>query len=146
MTVRPIALEHLTPEMVARFWLKTVSGDNGCIEWVGARTPTGYGKFSLGRRRYNAHRFAFIATFGETDLEIDHLCRNRGCVAVAHLEAVSRVVNVRRAMKDTCPQGHPYTGDNTYFERGRLGQSDTRRCRTCRTARSRASYQSRKVA
>lgn len=148
-TPRPIRPTDLAPEVVAVFWSKARPvGD--CIEWTGAIAPNGYGKFSRGiapdARRYNAHRYAWAATRGDTDLELDHLCRNRSCVNPAHLEPVTRMENVRRAMKDTCPVGHPYTEDNTVWEQGRPGQSSTRKCRTCRAAHQRARYHRRKAA
>lgn len=144
MAVKPIREDDLTPAVLERFWAKTqLEGD--CLVWTGALAPNGYGKFSRGfapdARRYNAHRFAYVATHGQTDLELDHLCRNRACVNPDHLEPVTRMENVRRAMSPTCPQGHPYTADNTILERGRPGQNPSRRCRTCRRER-----QSRKAA
>lgn len=138
MTVRPIDPADLLEPIVALFWSKTRT-DGECIVWTGARALTGYGKFSRGiapnARRYNAHRFAYASRHGDTALEIDHLCRNRSCVNPDHLEAVTRLENVRRAMRDTCPSGHTFTDENTAWERGRPGQSPTRRCRTCRKAR-----------
>jgi hypothetical protein len=72
-------------------------------------------------------------------LELDHLCRNRACVNPWHLEAVTHRVNVLRgaapvafhAKKTHCPSGHPYSGENLYFWRGRQ-----RMCRACEKART----------
>ena len=146
---RPIDPADLVPEVVALFWSKTrQAGD--CIEWTGAIAPNGYGKFSRGlapeARRYNAHRYAWATTHEDTALELDHLCRNRACVNPDHLEPVTRRENVRRSMKDTCTDGHAYSEQNTVWEKGRPGQSPTRRCRTCRAIRQRDRYYRRKAA
>ena len=56
-------------------------------------------------------------------MTLDHLCRNRACVRVDHLELVTNKVNVLRgvgacavhARKDACPKGHLY--DAVYGQR-----------------------------
>jgi len=68
-----------------------------------AVTHEGYARVASlktnGKRAYaGAHRIAFLAA-GNTvspDQDLDHLCRNRQCCNPAHLEAVSKAVNVRR--------------------------------------------------
>ena len=107
-----------------------------CIEWPGARTPTGYGR--SGRDGY-AHREAYERAKGPipAGLEIDHLCWNRGCVNPDHLEAVTHRVNLlrgdtitaRAAAATECPSGHPYVDGNIYRSGGH------RYCRTCVLAR-----------
>lgn len=57
--------------------------------------------------------------------EIDHLCRNHGCVNPAHLEAVTHRVNVLRgnsivasnARKLVCKRGHKLAVRNTETHR-----------------------------
>jgi hypothetical protein len=129
-----------------RFWEKVViSGEDECWEWTAGTNGNGYGTFAIvpksairvGKRDY-AHRISYRLAHGEIGdgLEIDHLCRNRGCVNPAHLEAVTRKVNQHRgesfggrnARKTHCPKGHPYDSTNTYLHAG----TGYRQCLVCR--------------
>lgn len=70
-----------------------------CIVWVAARDPAGYGAFKAADgRKVNSHRWIWEKIMGpiERGLELDHLCRNRACVNLEHLEPVTRTENVRR--------------------------------------------------
>lgn len=133
-----------------RFWAKVRIEDAGyetlCFMWTGYILYTGYGRFGWnGKIRY-AHRVAYevmVAPIPE-GLVLDHLCRNRACVNVAHLEPVTNRVNVLRgltvvaanASKTHCVRGHEFTPENTYTNPSRHG----RHCRICirehRAARS----------
>lgn len=108
----------------------------GCWEWTGTRTKDGYGIASVGGHKgMAAHRAMYIEMVGPIpeSMEIDHICRNRGCVNPAHLEVVTRTENIRRALpwnpqrlKSQCAHGHPFDTENTRFAKN--GQ---RVCRTC---------------
>ena len=67
----------------ARFWAKAEKTES-CWEWRGTRDRAGYGRFSDGRRFGTniAHRISYLLTHGSipAGLDLDHLCRNRGCV------------------------------------------------------------------
>jgi hypothetical protein len=114
------------------FWAKVDKSD-GCWDWTGYKTATGYGRVQ--GTKY-AHRVAYELQVGPIPdgLEIDHLCRNRGCVNPAHLEVVTHQENQLRgngpcglnARKTHCPRGHEYTEKNTRVYQGH------RMCRTCR--------------
>lgn len=120
-----------------RFFAMTREVDSGCIEWVGSISPQGYGQFQSGDGSSLAHRIAYELAFGKIPetLVIDHLCRNRACVNVEHLELVTQRVNILRGIgesaknvvKTHCKNGHEFTSANTYITvRG------SRLCRICR--------------
>lgn len=120
--------------------------ESGCWVWGGCCTR-GYGVITVGstkdnsRRTRRVHRLVYELLVGPipAGLELDHLCRVRGCANPAHLEAVTHRENVlrgeglpaRNAVKTHCPQGHRYTADNTY-----LTCRGGRMCRTCSKARA----------
>lgn len=127
-----------------RFFAKVVAGRNGCQIWVGAIGVGGYGRFNPcdGRSMQMAHRVALeLAGIDiHEGLHVDHLCRNRKCVNVAHLEPVTQQENNRRglshsavnARKTQCIRGHELSGPNVYITP--LGK---RNCRACRNIRRR---------
>lgn len=90
----------------------------------------------VNKRGQQAHRVAyelFVAEIPE-GFDLDHLCRNRGCVNPDHLEPVTRRENLlrgetipaRNARITHCPQGHPYDAENT-----RIRPCGRRRCAAC---------------
>lgn len=104
-----------------RFWEKVEKTD-GCWNWT-ASTRRGYGAFWFGGHHVGAHRVAWFLEYGEWPKQpIDHLCRNRGCVRVSHLEEVTIKENILRgeglcavnARKTHCKRGHPFNGKNLY--------------------------------
>jgi hypothetical protein len=129
-------LEKLLGERVTLFCLKFTTSD-GCWQWHAGKSAAGYGMFNDGNGMKYAHRLMWVAAHGAipSNLVIDHLCRNRGCVNPSHMELVTRGENVLRgvgasalhARKTNCPQGHPYSEENTYVRKDRKG----RMCQQC---------------
>lgn len=83
-----------------RFTEKCVLADTGCIIWEGTRDPNGYGRFSFRNKLWYAHRVAWEIFKGEIPfaLVVDHLCVNRACVNVDHLEPVTLAMNSSRGV------------------------------------------------
>lgn len=140
----------LTSAEIARFW-GCVDKENGpvhpvhgrCWAWKLSLLPIGYAYFNRDNRicrklsSVGAHRVSYFLKHGPipADLELDHLCRNRGCVRPEHLEAVRHRINVLRgeapiaryAAATACPLGHPYSTENTLIQ----NDGTSRRCREC---------------
>lgn len=91
---------------------------------------------ALGKRETRAARVSYILHYGEIpdSLQIDHLCRNKGCVNPDHLELVTTQENTRRRVeaKTHCKRGHKYTVETTYLEFWPDGRYKGRSCRACR--------------
>ncbi len=133
-----------------RFWKKVrlpVSPD-GCLEWIGARQPSGYGHMNVAGKFVKAHRLAHELLVGPipSGMVVDHLCRNRACVNPNHLEPVTQRTNVHRGdsamakkVRQThCHQGHELAGENLRVD------SYGRHCRACALKRDRDRYASKK--
>lgn len=110
--------------------MKKIRKNSKCWEWPGYINPQGYGMISAHGTTFAAHRIVWESVNGKipTELELDHLCRNRKCVNPAHLELVTSKENVLRgigltaqnAKKKVCPTcGNPYS-------RTRKGDGKTR--------------------
>jgi len=102
-----------------------------CVPWEG-KLFEGYGNVYYRGRTLKAHRVAWIEANGPVPdgLVVDHVCRNRACVNVAHLRLLTREENlaigiVHNRTKTHCPRGHEYDSTDS---RGR------RECSICRRA------------
>lgn len=127
-----------------RFWEKVKRWDpDECWDWTAGHSPEGYGRFNATWRVPGyAHRFAYELLIGPIPdgYQIDHLCRNRGCVNPKHMEPVTQRMNLLRgtspsahnARVTACIHGHPFDEANTYYPKrgGRF-------CRACARRRQR---------
>ena len=92
--------EELLPNEVRRFKAKIAVQESGCWHWQGATQNHGYGIIQIAGRARLAHRVSYRHFRGSFDdaLDIDHLCRNPGCVNPKHLEPVTHAVNTARGL------------------------------------------------
>lgn len=116
--------------------------NSGCWLWLGYLSRDGYPRMKIDGVQRDAHRVYYEHAFGPIPkgFEVDHLCRTRSCVNLAHLELVTKRENCLRghsfaavnARKTHCPNGHPYSGANLKIHGG------ARYCRACQRARDAA--------
>lgn len=139
--LRPLRRSALT--QTQRFWEK-VQKTETCWTWTGARNHLGYGQIWVSdeKRVVMAHIFSvwMSGRLIPDGWDVDHLCRNPPCVNPDHLEPVPHAENMRRApwtavqfqaSKTHCPQGHPYSPENTKMKRNSSGTL-SRLCKECR--------------
>jgi hypothetical protein len=72
---------------------------NGCWIWLGGTTGKGHGKVSIEGRWVIAHRAIYKLLVDPDlpdELQLDHLCRVRGCVNPHHVEPVTAKINTER--------------------------------------------------
>lgn len=127
----------------ARFWAKVDRrGPSECWLWKASCSTDGYGQFRAEGRCIRAHRLAYELLVGPIPLgmDLDHVeargCTAKTCVNPAHLEPVSRRVNImrgrgvtaRNARKTHCLRGHPFDEVNTRRRR----RDGARVCIECR--------------
>ena len=135
-----------TPFRERLFAPLVIDPETGCINWTGTKTPEGYGKIGRDGKIVTTHRAMYEMFAGPIPegLHLDHLCRNRACANVAHLEPVTPKENTARGLnglRSHCVQGHPYDEGNT----GHRARGD-RYCRTCMREYARRKRQEGKLA
>lgn len=152
--VRSLRANYL-PSVQVRLREGSTLVDSGCQEWGGLLDRYGYGRITVicddgSKRKPGVHRVAWIASRGPIfgDLVIDHLCRNRKCINVDHMELVTNSENTRRsdhsgkigmvggARNGRCSKGHEFSDDNTAIYDRPDGYS-VRICISCRRERTR---------
>ena len=110
---------------------------NACVPFNGPISDQGYGRVYIGNGRWKrAHVVAWERVNGPVPAgkQLDHLCRNRACVNLSHLEPVTSRENTLRgegptavnAHKQSCKRGHEFTAENIYW------RGHHRECRTCK--------------
>ena len=107
-----------------------------CWLWNGSHTPLGYGQVGRNRKKAYSHRVSYelIHGFIPEGKELDHLCRNTGCLNIFHLEAVTHRTNILRgvglipaeAAQTHCKRGHLFDEAATYIR-----PAGNRMCRIC---------------
>jgi len=79
-----------------RFW-ERVSRGEGCWEWMGCRTGSGYGYIRVNGRGIGTHRVAYLLECGPIadGLHVTHQCDNPACCNPDHLKLGDRSRNMR---------------------------------------------------
>lgn len=124
--------------------------NSGCTIWIGTISRCGYARLIVRGKTKLAHRLAYEEFVGPIPdgLVIDHICRNRACINVRHMEVVTQKENILRGTapaasnvaKSSCVHGHPFDTTNTryYVENGHT----RRQCVACVRERDLARTQS----
>ncbi len=92
------------PSLLDRFCTRVSIGD-GCWEWQGKHTKTGYGQLYVSGGKLNpkiraAHRVSWELFHGDIgDKQVLHRCDNRGCVRPDHLFLGTQIDNIRDMVK-----------------------------------------------
>lgn len=85
-----------TPEQVRQHILsRLVESDSGCLLWTGATFNGVYGLISWKGKHLGVHRTLWEVTYGKLaeGLYIDHICHNKLCANLQHLQAVTTKAN-----------------------------------------------------
>lgn len=121
---------------------------DGCLVWDGPKSPSGYGATRHAGQHWYVHRLILALGGGELPdgMEVDHLCRNRACFQVSHLDVVTHRENNRRGQsptafngkKEVCEFGHEFDGIRPLRNDG--VSSPSRVCIECRRRRALESW------
>lgn len=115
--------------------VRLAPGCEPCWMWTGGYNSNGYPRYNRKSGKGTIpYRISWQYLVGPISDELDHLCRNPGCVNPSHLEDVPGRVNAlrsdnplaRNARKTHCMRGHPFNGENTI-----LDAKGHRHCRIC---------------
>jgi hypothetical protein len=128
-----------------RINLRSILKENGCIEWTGAKLPSGHGAIYYNGHVLKVHRALYIETYGKLDSKtvVRHICNNAACVNLNHLKPGTQAENINDTVlagnhgmkkKTNCKYGHPYDEKNTRVRYGR------RWCKCCDAIRSKKRY------
>lgn len=120
--------------------------EGDCLVWQGGLSK-GYGRVSFKGKYVNTHTIMYQGLIGKIPkgLVLDHLCRNRACCNVKHLEIVSHRENILRgvgpaakhAQMTHCINGHEFTPENTLIVKTSATKWRTwRRCKECKRIRA----------
>lgn len=117
--------------------VNTLITDSGCISFQGKLRNDGYGHIQVDNVSIYLHRFVYEQQIGKIpkNMSLDHLCRNKQCINIKHLEVVTNKINVLRgigptainARKTHCNNDHLLEGNNL-----RIENTGSRRCLQCK--------------
>lgn len=109
--------------------------ESGCLLWVGATNPDGYGNITVGGVAKKAHRVAWELAFGAIPEGkcVMHKCDVPACIRADHLKLGTHSENMRDMIEKG--RGNKATGDRHWVRKigGRFGKDNSnyrhgRRC------------------
>jgi hypothetical protein len=124
-------------DVMERLSAKLVLTKNGCLEYSGYIRPNGYAALRVGGRGSKTeyvHRIVYMNHFGEISekMTIDHLCRNRKCANIQHLEMVAHRENCIRAIPFNKRQVvHQEDHEPVWHKNGTNNGIPRRKCAVC---------------
>jgi hypothetical protein len=77
-----------TPEKMLEIESNIVPDENGCKIWPYTYNSKGYGKISFNNKTCEPHRVIYFCKHGKVPkgMVVRHLCNNKACVSLDHLE------------------------------------------------------------
>jgi hypothetical protein len=113
-----------------------------CIESKKGITTNGYSRIRVGDKQIQAHRWAWELINGEipAGLVIDHICKNKKCIAPDHLRMITQQENIMAGShnidnRSHCNQGHLFVKENIMVR-----ANGKRECSECNRIRARKNY------
>ena len=113
-----------------------------CIESRKGITTNGYSRIRVNGNQIQAHRWVWEIINGKipAGFVIDHLCKNRKCVAIDHLRMITQQENIMAGLhnidnRSHCNQGHPFIKENIMVRK-----NGRRECAECNRTRAKANY------
>lgn len=143
-----VPIEYGDPRLPDRIWARIAYVENDCWPWTGGvctRASAVYGSVWFEGRNRTPHRVVFHVLvrpiLPSEDAHHDG-CWSALCANPNHILAVPRSEHWGHGQADKthCPQGHPYTPENTHvaYRRSAIGTvSPNRLCKACMAAAKR---------
>lgn len=85
--------------------------DGGCMEWLGAMSPTGCARIAHEGEIKVVHRLVYALAYGEDYHALPrthfvvHICENKKCIRVSHLVLEHKSVHVGRRQRELVKAG-----------------------------------------
>lgn len=101
----------------------------GCRLWIGTLHEKGYGQLRWDGRTRRAHRVAYTLEHGPIPdgMQVNHICGNRACIKVSHLELVTSRQNSEYRTSQSKYNTSGYRGVSYYKAFGRYQAKVTSR-------------------
>ena len=95
-----------------RLFSRLLIQPDGCVVWQGSKRANGYGQLKRFGKGLLVHRVMYELMAGPipSGMCIDHLCGNKACANVSHLEVVTSHENTRRHLERTGGKLVPWAG------------------------------------